>query len=340
MSTVEDVDVSVGVVRFSIADTKIAALRSEFEGLTPDTPEGYEEVRSAIAVTRKLRVEVEKTRKGLKASALDYGRRVDAEAKRLTSLLVDIEEPLQTAKDAVDAEKARLKAEKEAAERAKVEAEIAAARKAEEDRLRAIREAEEAKLAEERKALESERAKLDAERAAERERVEAEQRKVAEQQAAERAKLDAERREIEAKQAAERAALEAKQREIDAQREEANRIERERLAAIAAETERKERELADRLEAERAAKEKAEQERLDKIEAERIAEEDRLAAIAEAERLEALKPDLEKIHAFADTLRAIVMPHVVTDSSIVFCNEIADGIEVLAKLCEDFGGDQ
>ncbi len=331
-------EIETGVVRFGIADTKIAELREAFAGLRADTSEGYSEVTKAIATTRALRVNVEKTRKELKASALDYGRRVDGEAKRLTVMLEDIEEPLKLEKQSIDDEKLRIKREKEEAERAAIEAELKARREAEEARLRAEREAEEAKLAEERKAIEAERAKLEAERDAERQRVEAEQKKVAEQQAAERAKLDADRREYEAKQAAERAALEAKQAEIDAQREEANRVERERLAAIKAEQDRKEAEINARLEAERIAKEKAEQDRLDKIEAEKMAEAVRLSELAEAERLEAMKPDVEKIRAFANTLRAIVIPEVTSDTAQSFMAGVEDQLAKLSNRCERFKG--
>jgi len=340
-------EITAGVVRFGIADTKIAELRGMFDGLQADTPDGYREVTKAIAVTRTLRVNVEKTRKELKASALEYGRRVDSEAKRITALLEEIETPLKDAKQAVDDEKARIKAEqeakeraeresKEAAERAEREAKEKAIRDAEEARIKAEREAEEARLAEERKALEAERAKLEAERAAERERAEAEQRKIAEQQAAERAKLDAERRAIEAKQEVERERLAAEQRKLDEQREEANRIERERLAAIKAEQDCKEAELNARLEAERIAKEEAEQERLDKIEAERIAKEHAEAEAAEAARLEALRPDAERILAFARVLRAIEIPAMATDEGQQLMSRIEDAVTQAAEDCEMF----
>ena len=331
-------DIEKGVVRFGLADSKIAELREMFSGLRADTSEGYAEVTKAIATTRALRVNVEKTRKELKASALEYGRTVDGEAKRLTAMLEDIEEPLKLEKQAIDDEKLRAKREKEEAERAAIEAAIAAKREAEEKRLKAERDAEELRLAEERKAIEAERAKLEAERAAERQRVEAEQRKIAKQQAAERAKLDAERREYEAKQAAEREALEAKQREIDAQREEANRIERERLAAIKAEQDRKEAEINARLESERIAKEQAEHDRIAKIEAERLANERDEAEAAELARLEAMKPDVEKIHMFAESLRSLTVPEVASDQAQGFMAGIEDAIAKLANRCERFKG--
>lgn len=313
-------DIEKGVVRFRLADSKIAELREMFSGLRADTSEGYVEVTKAIATTRALRVNVEKTRKELKASALEYGRTVDGEAKRLTAMLEDIEEPLKLEKQAIDDEKLRAKREKEEAERAAIEAAIAEKREAEEKRLKADRDAEELRLAEERKAIEAERAKLEADRAAERQRVEAEQRKVAEQQAAERAKLDADRREYEAKQAAERQRLEAQQREIEAQREEANRIERERLAAIKAEQDRKEAEINARIESERLAKEKSE------------------AEAAELARLEAMKPDVEKIHLFAESLRSLTVPEVSSDQAQGFMAGIEDAIAKLANRCERFKG--
>lgn len=329
-------EITAGVVRFGIADTKIAELRGMFDGLQADTPEGYREVAKAIAVTRTLRVNVEKTRKELKASALEYGRRVDSEAKRITALLEEIETPLKDAKQAVDDEKARIKAEQEAKERAELEAKEAAERAEREAKEKAIRDAEEARLEAERKSIEAERAKLETERTAERERVEAEQRKIAEQQAVERAKLDAERRAIEAKQEAERERLAAEQRKLDEQREEANRIERERLAAIKAEQDRKEAELNARLEAERIAKEEAEraaQAEADRLHAEKVAKEE---AEAERLRLEALRPDVEKVLAFAQVLRAIEIPAMATDEGQQLMSRIEDTLTQAAEDCELF----
>jgi len=68
------------------------------------------------------RVEVEKTRKKLKEDALEYGRAVDGEAKRITALLAPIETYLESQEKIIDDEKARIKADAAAVEAARVQA--------------------------------------------------------------------------------------------------------------------------------------------------------------------------------------------------------------------------
>lgn len=90
-------------VVYSVTDATLALLAKEF-GTVPDctTAPGYETARKAIGVCRTYRVEVEKTRKELKAEAIEYGRRVDGEAKRITEAILAVETPLKEAKEAED----------------------------------------------------------------------------------------------------------------------------------------------------------------------------------------------------------------------------------------------
>jgi hypothetical protein len=208
-------------------DTIVAKL-AIYADLGFGTPKEYAEGTKAIAHCRTTRVQVEARRKELKASSLDFGRRVDAVAKELTALIENIELPLRERKAAVDDAKERAKAEREAAERAAVEAQVRAAREAEEARLRAERAAEEARLAVERERLAAERAAL-----AEQRRKE-EDARAAEDAAlrAQRERLDAERRELERERARATAEREAK---AQAERErvasdEARRAEEQRVA--------------------------------------------------------------------------------------------------------------
>lgn len=138
-------------VVYEVTDDAIALKRGKYSLLKADTPQGYEQVRLAIADLRETRVAIEKRRKELKADSLEYGRKVDAVAKHLTEQIEAIESPLKALKAAVDEEKARVKAEKEAAAQ-KAIAEVEARLKAEADR-----------LATERAALDAERAALEAE---------------------------------------------------------------------------------------------------------------------------------------------------------------------------------
>lgn len=64
--------------------------------------DNYEFVRAGIAKMRGMRGKIEKRRKELKASALEFGREVDATAKSLTAGISEIEEPYAEAKEEYD----------------------------------------------------------------------------------------------------------------------------------------------------------------------------------------------------------------------------------------------
>jgi chromosome segregation ATPase len=196
-----DRQITEALATFSPTDAGIAELAQKAHGIQIGGIEdrtGYDECHSVRMEVKNTRVGIERTRKELKADALKYGRAVDAEAKRITFALLEIEEPLHAQQKLVDAEieaiqNAAAVAEREAAEateRARLEAEAAE------------RAAEAAKLAEERKALDAERAAAQAERD----------------------KIDAERRELEHAKAVEAAKAQAIADERD-------RVERERSAA-------------------------------------------------------------------------------------------------------------
>jgi colicin import membrane protein len=204
---------STNVVSYDVTDAAIEATRAKYAALEATTPQGYEEVRLAIAEVRTTRVAIEKRRVELKADALEYGRKVDSEAKRLTTLIESIEAPLAAKKAAVDNEKARLKAEAEAARLREIEERLARERAAEEARLKAARDAEDARLAEERKRLDAERVALAEERA----KAEADAR---ERRAAEDARLAAAAEERRVADEAAAAKRRAEQEEIERQRAE------------------------------------------------------------------------------------------------------------------------
>jgi hypothetical protein len=89
-------------LRSVIADDVIAAAAEKFGPLSADTKEGYRDVKEAIAWCRNQRGAVEAKRKNLNEEALKWQRTVNAEAKRITSSLEAIEEPLKSKKQAVD----------------------------------------------------------------------------------------------------------------------------------------------------------------------------------------------------------------------------------------------
>lgn len=238
-------------VEFGISELDIARARAKYKALSADSREGYEAVRLAIAELRTTRTGIEKRRVELKFAALEHGRKVDAVAKQLTAMIVEIETPLLAKKAAIDDEKERLKREAEKAELVALEAKLKAEREAEQERLRV----ETARLAEQRAAHE-----------AERRQVEADQR-------AAQARIDAERK-----------ALDEQRRAMDAQHQLVARQEAERVAAAQAEQDA--RDAAGRAEAEAAAEAQRQE--------------------AESARLEALKPDIEKVRAFGMAVRLII----------------------------------
>jgi hypothetical protein len=110
-------------VKYNITDTAINKMKTEYMALKVvgvDDSTGCQIVHDARIVVRDHRIAVEKTRKDLKADALEYGRKVDAEAKRITALLEPIESYLQEQEDIVKKEQERIKMEKIKAEEARV----------------------------------------------------------------------------------------------------------------------------------------------------------------------------------------------------------------------------
>jgi hypothetical protein len=196
-------------VRFPTSEFAIQSLADGARQLNCDTDEGYKQTCDAVQLCVKLRNEIEKKRVELKADSLAWGRKVDAEAKRLKEKLLEIEEPLKAKRLVVDA---RIAQEKEA---------IAAKKREEEERKRKAEFEETQRLqAEYEERCRQERAKEEARLQAEREKLLEERRKMEEEQRLEREKIAEERRQL----------LE-EQRKVREAEEEKARIERERLAA-------------------------------------------------------------------------------------------------------------
>lgn len=245
-------EITTELAKYSPTDEAIATLAGQYMQLSirdvNDTV-GYKAVHTARAVVKDYRILVERVRKELKADALEYGRKVDAEAKRITALLEPIESHLIQQEDAYEAEKERIKN----AARLKTEAEAKAKAEAEEAQRRAEQEAEMARMRAERAELDAERVRQKAEQDridAERRAVEAEQKRLADidaarlrtiemenawAESAEKARVETEARlarEAAAKEAAEKAKAAAE--EAARLRAEALRPDREKLLSVAA----------------------------------------------------------------------------------------------------------
>lgn len=110
--------------KYNLADIGIAKMEQEFKDLVikdKDDTEGYKKVNSAISVVRSKRLEVEAVRKDLKADSLNYGRIVDAEAKRIQELIEPIETRLKNEKQYIDDEIRKIEEEKAAKEKALID---------------------------------------------------------------------------------------------------------------------------------------------------------------------------------------------------------------------------
>lgn len=282
------------IVSYNLADAQIAKLSESYMALTiadENDKKGFEMVHAARMDVRGKRIAVEAKRKELKSASLEYGRVVDNEAKRLTALLEPIETHLENQEKIVTAEAERKKAEKKAAEGAKLQSRITALQALgagidfasirdmtdDEYQLAMVKAQAAFDIAEAKRKVEKEAAdKLAAEQKSERERL------TVAQAEAEKAKREADA----AKAAADKAIRDAQEAqrlaEVKAQ------AEMERAAAI----EKAKAEEAARIEAEAKAKAKREEE----------------AAKAETERKareEALKPEREKVQAIAKKLNEI-----------------------------------
>lgn len=289
---------------FAIADEAIAEMAERYLPLIVkgiDDAKGFDEVHKARMVVRGKRVDVENTRKRLKADALEYGRMVDSEAKRIFALIEPIERHLQEQEDKVTKEKQRLKDEAEAKRQAMIR-----------DRLQKLALCGCTYLASDVEGLEQE--KFDAfladkqreqlERQEAEARAEAERKAEAERLAKERAELDAQRK----VQEAEAARIAAEQKKLaDAEAARLREIELENARKEAAE--KAKREEAERIQREAEAK-------FAKAQAE----------AAEAKRLKELRPDYEKLLSVADAVSNIDVP-VVGDGARDIATRITELLE-------------
>lgn len=267
--------------------------------------EGFERVHDARMEVKTTRVGIEKKRKELKADTLEYGRKVDAEAARLTKLLEPIEAHLEREEEAVLAERARLAAERAAAERARIQARL--------DELATFGAVGNPLEVSEMSDAEFAAAVATAKAAHEELQMAAAAEKAA-RIIAEKAERAAREKAEQERRAVEEAARAAKAAELEA--------ERERLAQARAE-----------LEADRAAM-AAERARAEAAQA--AAEEARRVALAEAAAkeaalaAEALRPYRERVNAFLTRIAAMTsaeFPAAATEAETKWEEAIKGGLQ-------------
>lgn len=116
MTTLNQVDIEQGTVEvaeFKQTDAALAQLREKYS-VIPDanTTEGYEFVKAGCKELTGLRTAIENKRKEIKAPYIAAGQIIDAEAKRITAAIVELEDPLKAVKKEIDDREKRLKEER------------------------------------------------------------------------------------------------------------------------------------------------------------------------------------------------------------------------------------
>ena len=321
------------IAEYNATEVALADLRTKYADAAFDltTVAGNKAARAARLELVTLRTTLEKKRKELKEPALEYSRRIDSEAKRITAAILELESPIDEQIKADEARREREKAEREAAERARVETIVA--------RLEAIKGTV-AKAAGRssvviQAAIESLKAQVIDDSFEEfRERAEAARtaalnelramhaRVVQQEEEARRVREEREalRREREAQEAAaakaraaeEAAAAERRRLEDEARaareaelKAEADRLAREREAFEQAQREQAAREAAARAEQEAAErKEREAREAKERAEREAREAEERAARQREAQRLGRLQAAAEQMHRALTLVRA------------------------------------
>lgn len=116
--------VNQALVQFSAVEAGLQALRTQYEGVVYDvtSADGMAQAKAARVAIREPRYEVERVRKAAKAPLLAIGKKLDADAARITAALEELEAPID---QQIKAEEARKEAERQAkisAEAARVSA--------------------------------------------------------------------------------------------------------------------------------------------------------------------------------------------------------------------------
>lgn len=340
------IETGIQKIEFNITDTKLAEMSEKFMVLKLtdfNDKVGFNKIVEYRKEVKDVRVNVEKKRKELKAKSLKFGKDVDLEAKRVTALLLVMEDHLIEQENVVKKEKERIQAEKQKKieEAHQVRRELAVSSGAvfngviffygddtqvsdfelcsfsekafsvEIEKIKLWKEKEALKLAaieEEKKAEEKRQAKIAADQKIEQDRL----NKVAEEQAEQaekiriaQAKIAEEKRKNEEEKKIEEA---KKQAVIDAEEKHKKEIEEAKQKAIEAEKQHK----LEIEEAKQKAIENAKKEKAAKIEAEKLhkqkLEEAKQKAIEDAKKVAIAKIEAEKKKKLAEEKKAQMLP--------------------------------
>lgn len=121
LQDVAEIRDGTAIVKLSRTDAGLAKLGADLKGKTYDltTTKGDKDARADRLRCTTLRTDTERLRKALKAPALEFGRLIDAEAKRVTEAVLLLEAPIDNAIKADEArrESIRMEAARVEAER-------------------------------------------------------------------------------------------------------------------------------------------------------------------------------------------------------------------------------
>ncbi len=102
--TIETLNISI--IKYNVTDAALAEIeeRLAIANIPTDLTkkENYAIVKNAVSETRTLRGKVDAKRKDLKKPALEFGRKVESEAKKILERLLVIEEPIKKLKNDFD----------------------------------------------------------------------------------------------------------------------------------------------------------------------------------------------------------------------------------------------
>lgn len=106
---------------FNITNKGIEELGKKYKGLTATNNKEFTVLKAGIKDIRDRRIAVKNRKDEIKRPIIDAGNAVDAEAKRIINALVKIENPLKKEKEKYEAEQERIKEEKAAKEKLRVD---------------------------------------------------------------------------------------------------------------------------------------------------------------------------------------------------------------------------
>ena len=109
------------LVEYNIETAVIESLKTKYDIQEIKNGKDYAFVMEGLAEYRGIRLKIDEKHKELKKDALEYGRAVDAEKNRLKDLLEPGEEHLKSIRKAEDDRKDTIKAEKERIEQERVD---------------------------------------------------------------------------------------------------------------------------------------------------------------------------------------------------------------------------